>query len=101
MRMLLLIGWLMVPVAVAAWHYGPGQEQLVLDEAAALLRQADSQAAAKEWAEAAATYEEALRLLPHEKSGEIRRVRLERAKAQMLAKQLPQAHKDLQGLVDE
>lgn len=101
MRVLLLTGWLLVPVLVGAWHYGPGQEKVQLDDVARILAEADRHAAAGAWADADAQYEEALRLLPAGKTAETRRIRLERAKAQMLARKLPVAHLDLQGLVDE
>ena len=32
MRTLVLLGWLMVPVVFGAYHYGPGQEKLRLDD---------------------------------------------------------------------
>jgi tetratricopeptide (TPR) repeat protein len=101
MRLLALVGWLLVPVLVAAWHYGPGQDYLRVDDAARLLGQAQEAAAAQDWATAAAKYEEALRLLPAERTAEARRIRLEHAKAQMLAKQLPSAHEELKNLVEE
>ena len=101
MRVLVLTAWLLVPVLAGAWHYGPGQEKLLLDDVAGVLARADQHAAAQEWADADATYEEALRLLPAGKKAEARRIRLERAKAQMLARKLPVAHQDLKGLVDE
>ena len=37
----LKIFWLLVPVVVVAWHYGPGQAQLARDEAGWNLRQAE------------------------------------------------------------
>ena len=101
MRFLLVVGWLMIPVAVAAYHFGPGQDRLRMDEIADLLAQADAQVAADRWTEAAETYEQALRLLPADRVHENRSIRLARAKAQMRARQLPSAHQDLQGLVDE
>jgi hypothetical protein len=101
MRIVLLVGWLMLPVAVAAYHYGPGQEQLLLDDTAGNLAAADRAVAAKDYAAAVEKYDEALRLLPAGRTGEARRIRLERAKAQMLAKKLPEAHEDLKALVEE
>jgi hypothetical protein len=101
MRTLVLIGWLMVPLAVAAYHYGPGQDRLRLDDAAAQLAAADRHAADGEWAEAVAAYDDALRMLPAGHTSQAQRIRLERAKAQMLARQLPEAHADLQALADE
>src|SRR5258708_20734456 len=101
MRMLVLVAWLMVPVGLLAYHYGPGQEQMRLDRVADILGTAERQAAAEDWAAAALSYDEALRLLPAERVDDNRRIRLERAKAQMLARQLPEAHADLKVLVDE
>jgi hypothetical protein len=101
MRVFILIAWLMAPVLVAAYHYGPGQDRLKLDDVAGLVRQAEHHVAQEEWASAVERYDEALRLLPGERVREARRLRLERAKAQMLAKKLPEAHADLQNLVAE
>jgi hypothetical protein len=101
MRMLLLVGWLLVPVGVGIWHYGPGQEKVQLDAVADVLARADRHAAAGEWAEAVREYDEALKMLPEGKVAAARRIRLERAKAQMLAHQLPGACEDLKNLVEE
>jgi hypothetical protein len=101
MRALILVAWLMIPVGLGIWHYGPGQEHLQLDEVGGILAQADHLAAAGEWTDAAAQYDEALRRLPADRVAESQRIRLERAKAWMNAKQLPSAHADLQTLVEE
>src|SRR5262249_5826044 len=101
MRILFLTCWLMVPVMGAAWHYGPGQERVQLDRVAATLAEADRAAAAGEWQQADDLYDEALRLLPADRVADGRRVRLERAKARMLAHKLPVAHQDLKALVQE
>ena len=101
MRKLLLVAWLTVPVLGAAYHYGPGQQKLLLDDVARILAQADRAAASGDWCGAEEKYEEALNRLPPEKVHEARRIRLERAKAQMLARKLPTAHQDLKGLVED
>jgi hypothetical protein len=101
MRILLIVGWLMVPILFGAYHYGPGQERMQLDRVAAALQQADRNAANKAWSEAVDSYDEALRLLPAGKTQEARRIRLERSKAMMLAKKLPEAHADLLALLAE
>jgi hypothetical protein len=101
MRVLMVLGWLMIPVLLAAYHYGPGQEQLQLDRTAAALSQADQHAANKEWAQAVQKYEQALTLLPAGRTEEAWRIRLQRADAQMLAKKLPEAHADLTALLAE
>jgi len=101
MRTLLLTGWFLLPVIAAAWHYGPGQERVQLDQVALTLARADRDAAVGQWKEADESYEEALRLLPADRTREVRRVRLERAKVQMQAQKLPTAHQDLKDLVEE
>ena len=63
MRILFIVGWLLVPLVVAAYHYGPGQEQLHLDQVASVLAQADRHAAEKQWADAVAKYDEAAEAL--------------------------------------
>jgi hypothetical protein len=101
MRVLILAGWLLIPVGVGLWHSGPGQDRMLLDEVSRILGAADQHAAAGEWAEAVGLYDEALKLLPGERLAEGRRIRLEKAKAQMLARQLPVAHGELKTLCEE
>jgi tetratricopeptide (TPR) repeat protein len=99
--MLLLLGWLLVPVAFGIWHYGPGQDYMTRDDASRMLARADSLAADGDWEAAVEAYDEALKLLPPDMVAAQRRVRLEKAKAQMLASQLPLALADLKVLAEE
>jgi len=101
MRMLILLVWLMVPVLAGAYHLGPGQEQMVLEDAAAAIADAREHVDQEKWAAAIQSYDTALNLLPGDKVHQQRRLRLERAKAKMLVKRLPEAHQELIGLVDE
>jgi hypothetical protein len=101
MRVFGLLAWLMIPVLVGAYHYGPGQEKLLLDDVSRLLAAADRAAAQEHWSEASAGYEKALALLPPGRAQEARRIRLQRAKVQMLDRQLPEASAALKGLVDQ
>lgn len=101
MRLILILGWMLVPIGFGIWHYGPGQEHVQLDDAAGLLRQAATAASAEDFAEAERLYTEALKLLPAGKGNESRRVRLEIARVQMQCSKLPTAHNDLKVLVDE
>jgi hypothetical protein len=101
LRVLLLTGWLLIPVAGLAWHMGPGKEQQELDKAAVQLRAAEQAAAQEDYAAAVERYTDALKELPTNRTADARKIRLEKAKAQMLAKQLPEAHADLKTLVDE
>jgi len=100
-RILLLTGWAMLAVGFWAWHAGAGQDYVKLDEASKLLRAAEAAAAGQDYATAVEKYNEALAALPAGRTAEGRKIRLERAKAQMLAKQLPDANADLKTLVDE
>ena len=101
MRVLVLLVWLTLPLLAAAYHYGPGQRDLRLDDVDHHLATAQTCAGQQEWESAVAAYDAALQLLPADLSLQTGQVRLERAKAQMLAKQLPVAHRDLKALVDE
>lgn len=115
MRKLVLFVWLLLPVAAAAYHYGPGQERVRADaaaDAAARARSAAARArsvqaeqgdlAAKQhWAEAEAAYTEALGALPGALGDEGRRLRLERAAAMMQVSKLPDARRELESLVDD
>jgi tetratricopeptide (TPR) repeat protein len=101
MRTFLLLGWLLVPVGFGIWHYGPGQNYLTRDDASRMLAQADALVKEGDWAAAVDAYDEALKLLPGDMVSAQRRVRLEKAKARMMASQLPQALEDLKTLTEE
>jgi hypothetical protein len=92
MRTLVLLGWLMVPVLFGAHHNGPGPEKSRVDDASRVLADADRLAGAGQWEPALARYDEALKSLPEGGIAEARRVRLQRAKVQRLAHQLPEAN---------
>ena len=115
MKRPLIALWLTLPVAAYAYHMGPGQEHMRLDQVAALIERADfhvaeaeriaaidgDEAAVEDWTRAEADYAEALDLLPAERVAEIRRLKLERAKAQMFISKLPVANATLSGMVTE
>src|SRR5205085_7773500 len=109
MRKLLLSGWLLLPVAAGAYHFGPGQVALRTDDASTSAREAASLAreareiAARDgdaeargtWAAAVEAYGRALQQLPPGNDARGRALRLELAKARMYCSQLPEAHRDL------
>jgi hypothetical protein len=101
MRTFLLLSWMALPVAGVAYHYGPGQDRLVLDDVARIVATAESAVADEDWSGAVASYGEALAKLPEGHADTARILRLERAKAQMNAQELPSAAKDLESLVEE
>ena len=94
MRKFALAIWLMLPVLVGAYHYGPGQAQLKLDQVSNLLSKADGLVGQQKWTEAVDVYESALGLLPKGHDEVRQRVRLERAKAMMFCSELPAANSD-------
>lgn len=102
LRILLLTGWLLLGVGAAVAHwFGPGVDGRKLDTAAKHVRAAEAAAAAEKYLAVVEEYEAALKALPEGRTAEARKLRLEKAKAQMLAQQLPDAHGELRGLVDE
>ncbi len=101
MRMIALMGWLMIPVLLGAYHYGPGQDGLRMDQIADALDVADTAATEGRWADAAEGYDQALAELPKDQADEAARIRLERDKAWMMAAKLPEARVDLEALVEE
>ena len=115
MRKQLLLLWLLLPVAAGAYHYGPGQDRMVLDRAAAAIadgrehaekargiaREQGDEVARFAWEQAAESFQDALEIIPDEKVHEARSVRVELAKARMLISKLPEASSDLEALLDE
>lgn len=101
MRSTLFCLWLLVPAVIAAYHFGPGQDRLLLDDAAAFLDGADAQVDARQYDAACESFDAALNRIPSANVVAIRRIRLERAKAQMLASRLPEAYDELYSLSEE
>ncbi|HEX3869647.1 MAG TPA: hypothetical protein VHV77_04340 [Pirellulales bacterium] len=101
MRVLLSLAWLAAGALFVAWHAGPGQDRVALDDAGHLATQALVEAEKGQWVQAVGYYDAALSRLPAGQEPLARKVRLERAKARMLAEQLPEARAELGTLVDE
>jgi len=115
MRNALVLAWVLVPAVAVAYHYGPGQDRLRADDAAALVRKgADSAARAREvaakdgdaaardfWTESEAAYADAIPLLDGGSPDAARAARLERAKAWMNIGKLPEARQEFERLVDD
>lgn len=105
MRNVLLVSWLLLPIGAWAYHEGPGQDRLALDDADAVIVAAHAAAADGEWKEAVRRYEEALGKLPTKDGAvagnTVNRLRLELAKARMQARGLPDARVELDELVEQ
>lgn len=101
MRTALIVVFLLLPVLAAAYHFGPGQMQLRLDDTAGTLRAARHAALAEDWSTAAKLYAQALTQLPPQRTRDAQYVRLELAKAQMQSAQLPESLSALLLLMSE
>lgn len=101
MKLLLITLWLAVPLAMAAYHFGPGQELLKNDAAARHLAAATRATAEGDPAAAIEAYEKAMTALPGDAVEQTRQIRLARAKVRMPNGQLPEAHDDLDALYTE
>lgn len=101
MRKFLIFFWLLIPLGVAAFHYGPGQQRLQADVASGHLASARAHLEAEDYKAAVAKFESAIKEIPENEADKITRLRLEKAKAQMLCGGLPDAHGDLLSLLDE
>ena len=100
-RILLATLWMLLPLGLAAYHYGPGQKRLALDHAEDHLAIAREAVANEQWAVAIESYQEALTKLPKDQKNTSRRIQLEIAKAKMQNAGLPEAREDLAELVIE
>ncbi|MCA9212571.1 MAG: hypothetical protein KDB27_05880, partial [Planctomycetales bacterium] len=101
MRKIAILVWCLLPIVALAYHLGPGQQKMILEDASDALHQAETYVASQQWDKAVVAFDLALSNLSKDKVDESRRIRLEKAKAQMFAAQLPAASTDLKALVDE
>ena len=100
-RILIATLWLLVPLGLAAYHYGPGQQKLALDHTEDHLMVARKAVENEDWAAAIEAYQKALSKLPKDQIDAARRIQLEVAKAKMQNAALPEAREDLAELVHE
>lgn len=105
MRNILLVGWLLLPVGAWAYHEGPGQDRIALEETDAVILAAQKAVAAGEWKLAVSEYEAALGKLPKDPDAYdvkvAQRLQIELNKARMQASGLPEARDELESLVEQ
>ena len=101
MRSLLAVLWLLVPVGLIAFHYGPGQAKLARDRAARQLSIARSAEAREDWKAANAAYGQALLDLPAGDTDARLRTRLAQAKTRMYLGEMPEASEDVEGILQD
>ncbi|MAW61777.1 MAG: hypothetical protein CMJ94_13225 [Planctomycetes bacterium] len=79
-----LTAWLMVPVAFAAWYFGPGQDLHARDRSASALEQARAAEEAGDWKAAVEFYATAQKELPVDRVDAMQRLELAEAKAAIM-----------------
>lgn len=93
--------WLIAPVGLVAYHYGPGQDWEEEDQVAVVVAEAQEAVADGSALAAIERYREAIDELPAGHELESWQLRLEVTKLQLENEQLPEAHGDLKVLLDE
>ena len=93
--------WLLVPVAMLAYHFGPGQARLSTERAAKAIAQARALEAVEAWPEAMQAWADALAATPADKPTARFQLRLAHANARIYAGELPEAMEDMEKLLSE
>jgi hypothetical protein len=101
MRILLIVAWLFAGLGGVIFHFGPGQEKLEIDRVNQMIKDARLEVQNTSWNKAVEKYDEVLGALPGDKVAESRSIVLEKAKAQMMAAQLPKARQTLESLLSD
>ena len=112
---LLIFLWALAPVALLAYHFGPGQAGLAREEARASIRaalnfEAEAKAsiraeldfeAGQQWQQAIDAYNDALAALPETETAKRQQLQLARANARIYVGELPEAMLSMEHLLDE
>ena len=101
MRKLLAVLWLLIPVGLIAYHYGPGQLKSQRDRAARHLSLAKEAEARDDWKAAFDAYGKALHELPDVDKDARLMTRLSQAKTRMYIGELPEAMEDVENLLSD
>lgn len=101
MKAALISLWLFVGLAGLIFHLGPGQELKRYDAVNHQVDQHRKQVSLEDYSGALESIDKAIAELPEERVDLNRQLRLEKAKTQMLDKQLPEARLALESLMDE
>ena len=88
---LLIFLWALAPVALLAYHFGPGQAGLAREEARASIRAALNFEAGQQWRQTIDAYNDALAALPDTETAKRQQLQLARANARIYVGELPEA----------
>jgi hypothetical protein len=100
-RKILFALWLLVPVAVLAYHFGPGQARLNTERAAQAIAQARVFEAAEQWDAAVQAWADALAATPADKKEARWQLQLAHANARIYVGELPEAMEAMEKLLSE
>lgn len=93
--------WLLVPVVLLAYHFGPGQTRLSTERAAQKIAEARQLEATEQWDEAVQAWADALAATPADKTTQRLQIQLARANARVYTGELPEAMDDMEKLLTE
>ena len=99
MRILMIVAWLFAGLGGVIYHFGPGQENMEIDRISQMLDEARQHVESEDWPAAVEQFDRILADLPSEKKSEAQGLILEKAKAQMMAAELPEARESLESLL--
>ena len=100
-KKLLFTVWLLVPIVVLAFHYGPGQKGVAREEVASKIKTAQEAEAVQDWRSAMTAYEAAIAILPGDQKTVRFKLQHAHAHARMFSGELPEAIGELEGLLGE
>jgi hypothetical protein len=101
LKRFLIAVWLLAAVGLMAYHYGPGQARLALDDAARKVAAAKECEAKEDWQGAFEAWGAALAATPKEDVAVRLELRLAQARTRMYTGELPEAMMDLEALLTE
>ena len=98
---LLIFLWALAPVALLAFHFGPGQAGLAREEAKTSIQAALDFEVGEQWQQAIDAYNDALAALPETETAKRQQLQLARANARIYVGELPEAMLSMEHLLDE
>jgi hypothetical protein len=100
-KTLLFAIWLLVPVALLAYHFGPGQSRLAAERSSRKIADARALESAEDWQGAYQAWTDALAAMPSDQAAARAQLRLAQARARMYTGELPEAIDDMENLLTE
>lgn len=100
-KKILFTAWLLVPIVVLAYHYGPGQARLSSERASQKITEARALETAGQWSEASQAWSDALAATPANQTRERFQIQLAHANARIYAGELPEAMEEMETLLTE